>query len=97
MLVEKTQTKSTTYKIGKTAPQLIIPGLMGEYSESFSVSEDKGQREFLGNDSDSDGLLCRPMITRKRMRMKWQWRLWQVNRAKIVLQSLLETDHLRKN
>ncbi|XP_039086816.1 phosphatase and actin regulator 2 isoform X2 [Hyaena hyaena] len=40
---------------GKAAPHLLTPGLVGESSESFSASEDEGQREYQANDSDSDG------------------------------------------
>ncbi|XP_064454253.1 phosphatase and actin regulator 2 isoform X6 [Mirounga angustirostris] len=40
---------------GKVAAQLLIPGLTGESSESFSAPEDEGQREAQANDSDSDG------------------------------------------
>ncbi|XP_057594522.1 phosphatase and actin regulator 2 isoform X4 [Hippopotamus amphibius kiboko] len=46
---------TTKDELGKAAPQLLPPGLMGESSESFSASEDEGQREYQANDSDSDG------------------------------------------
>ncbi|XP_032507814.1 phosphatase and actin regulator 2 isoform X5 [Phocoena sinus] len=46
---------TTKDELGKAAPQLLSPGLMGESSESFSASEDEGQREYQANDSDSDG------------------------------------------
>nr|XP_031312330.1 phosphatase and actin regulator 2 isoform X7 [Camelus dromedarius] len=46
---------TTKDELGKAAPQLLTPGLMGESSESFSASEDEGQREYQANDSDSDG------------------------------------------
>uniref|UniRef100_A0A8D1WMW2 Phosphatase and actin regulator n=1 Tax=Sus scrofa TaxID=9823 RepID=A0A8D1WMW2_PIG len=46
---------STKDELGKAAPQLLTPGLMGESSESFSASEDEGPREYQANDSDSDG------------------------------------------
>ncbi|XP_032953795.1 phosphatase and actin regulator 2 isoform X5 [Rhinolophus ferrumequinum] len=45
----------TKDEVGKAAPQLLAPGLMGDSSESFSASEDEGQREYRANDSDSDG------------------------------------------
>lgn len=45
----------TKDEVGKAAPQLLAPGLMGDSSESFSASEDEGQREHRANDSDSDG------------------------------------------
>ncbi|XP_075410558.1 phosphatase and actin regulator 2 isoform X4 [Tenrec ecaudatus] len=46
---------TTKDDLGKAAPQLLVPGLMGESSESFSAPEDEGQRELQANDSDSDG------------------------------------------
>ncbi|XP_042637975.1 phosphatase and actin regulator 2 [Orycteropus afer afer] len=46
---------STKDELGKAAPQFLIPGLMGESSESFSAPEDGGPREYQANDSDSDG------------------------------------------
>uniref|UniRef100_A0A8C6CLX4 Phosphatase and actin regulator n=1 Tax=Moschus moschiferus TaxID=68415 RepID=A0A8C6CLX4_MOSMO len=46
---------TTKDELGKAAPQLLTPGLMGESSEPFSASEDEGQREYQANDSDSDG------------------------------------------
>uniref|UniRef100_A0A8C0D2W2 Phosphatase and actin regulator n=1 Tax=Balaenoptera musculus TaxID=9771 RepID=A0A8C0D2W2_BALMU len=46
---------TTKDELGEAAPQLLTPGLMGESSESFSASEDEGQREYQANDSDSDG------------------------------------------
>ncbi|KAM6185569.1 phosphatase and actin regulator 2 isoform 4-T4 [Rhynchocyon petersi] len=46
---------TTKDELGKPAPQLLSPGLMGESSESFSAPEDEGQREYQANDSDSDG------------------------------------------
>ncbi|XP_019600026.2 phosphatase and actin regulator 2 isoform X5 [Rhinolophus sinicus] len=46
---------TTKDEVGKAAPQLLSPGLMGDSSESFSASEDEGQREYRANDSDSDG------------------------------------------
>nr|XP_020733027.1 phosphatase and actin regulator 2 isoform X3 [Odocoileus virginianus texanus] len=46
---------TTKDELGKAAPQLLTPGLTGESSESFSASEDEGQREYQANDSDSDG------------------------------------------
>ncbi|XP_023039542.2 phosphatase and actin regulator 2 isoform X2 [Piliocolobus tephrosceles] len=46
---------TTKEEPGKTVPQLLTPGLMGESSESFSASEDEGHREYQANDSDSDG------------------------------------------
>ncbi|XP_059948419.1 phosphatase and actin regulator 2-like [Mesoplodon densirostris] len=46
---------TTKDELGKAAPQLLTPGLMEESSESFSASEDEGQREYQANDSDSDG------------------------------------------
>lgn len=46
---------TTKDEVGKAAPQLLAPGLMGDSSESFSASEDEGQREYRANDSDSDG------------------------------------------
>uniref|UniRef100_A0A2K6PYV2 Phosphatase and actin regulator n=1 Tax=Rhinopithecus roxellana TaxID=61622 RepID=A0A2K6PYV2_RHIRO len=46
---------TTKEELGKTVPQLLTPGLMGESSESFSASEDEGHREYQANDSDSDG------------------------------------------
>ncbi|KAF5926452.1 hypothetical protein HPG69_013757 [Diceros bicornis minor] len=45
----------TKDELGKAAPQLLTPGLMGESSESFSAPEDEGHREYQANDSDSDG------------------------------------------
>ncbi|XP_004673966.1 PREDICTED: phosphatase and actin regulator 2 isoform X2 [Condylura cristata] len=45
----------TKEELGKAAAQLLSPRLMGESSESFSVPEDEGQREYQANDSDSDG------------------------------------------
>ncbi|XP_070362658.1 phosphatase and actin regulator 2 isoform X7 [Equus asinus] len=46
---------TTKDELGKAAPQLLTPGLMGESSESFSAPEDEGRREYQANDSDSDG------------------------------------------
>ncbi|KAM5263036.1 phosphatase and actin regulator 2 isoform 2-T2 [Ctenodactylus gundi] len=46
---------TTKDELGKTAPQLLTPGMMGESSESFSAPEDEGPREYQANDSDSDG------------------------------------------
>ncbi|XP_045150517.1 phosphatase and actin regulator 2 [Echinops telfairi] len=46
---------TTKDELGKAAPQLLVPGMMGESSESFSAPEDEGQREHQANDSDSDG------------------------------------------
>eukprot|EP00070_Physeter_catodon_P018491 XP_023978221.1 phosphatase and actin regulator 2 isoform X5 [Physeter catodon] len=46
---------TTKDDLGKAAPQLLTPGLMGESSESFRASEDEVQREYQANDSDSDG------------------------------------------
>ncbi|NP_001126254.1 phosphatase and actin regulator 2 isoform X6 [Pongo pygmaeus] len=46
---------TTKEELGKTVPQLLTPGLMGESSESFSASEDEVHREYQANDSDSDG------------------------------------------
>ncbi|KAM5283359.1 phosphatase and actin regulator 2 isoform 11-T14 [Hipposideros larvatus] len=46
---------TTKEELGKAAPQLLVPGLMGDSSESFSAPEDEGQREYRANDSDSDG------------------------------------------
>ncbi|XP_006891724.1 PREDICTED: phosphatase and actin regulator 2 isoform X1 [Elephantulus edwardii] len=46
---------TTKDELGRAAPQLLIPGLMGESSESFSAPEDEGQQEYQANDSDSDG------------------------------------------
>lgn len=46
---------TTKDEVGKAAPQLLAPGLMGDSSESFNASEDEGQREYRANDSDSDG------------------------------------------
>ncbi|XP_006834671.1 PREDICTED: phosphatase and actin regulator 2 isoform X1 [Chrysochloris asiatica] len=46
---------TTKDELGTATPQLLIPGLMGESSESFSAPEDEGQREYQTNDSDSDG------------------------------------------
>ncbi|KAM9667254.1 phosphatase and actin regulator 2 isoform 4-T4 [Trichechus inunguis] len=46
---------TTKDELGKAAPQLLIPGLLGESSESFSAPEDEGQRDYQANDSDSDG------------------------------------------
>lgn len=46
---------TTKDELGKAAPQLLAPGLMGESSESFSAQEDEGQREYRPTDSDSDG------------------------------------------
>nr|XP_042109489.1 phosphatase and actin regulator 2 isoform X10 [Ovis aries] len=40
---------TTKDELGKAAPRLLTPGLMGE------SSEDEGQREYQANDSDSDG------------------------------------------
>ncbi|XP_023407745.1 phosphatase and actin regulator 2 isoform X1 [Loxodonta africana] len=55
--VNKENAKCFTTKdeLGKAAPQLLIPGLMEQSSESFSALEDEGQREYQANDSDSDG------------------------------------------
>ncbi|XP_060023691.1 phosphatase and actin regulator 2 isoform X1 [Lagenorhynchus albirostris] len=52
---ENAKCVTTKDELGKAAPQLLTPGLMGESSESFSASEDEGQREYQANDSDSDG------------------------------------------
>lgn len=46
---------TTKDDLGKAAPHLLTPGLMGESSESFSAPEDEGQRESQAGDSDSDG------------------------------------------
>ncbi|XP_062953544.1 phosphatase and actin regulator 2 isoform X3 [Cynocephalus volans] len=46
---------TTKDELGKAAPQLLTPGLMGESLESFSAPEDEGQRDYQANDSDSDG------------------------------------------
>ncbi|XP_062042849.1 phosphatase and actin regulator 2 isoform X2 [Lepus europaeus] len=46
---------TTKDELGKAAPQLLSPGLMGDSSESFSAPEDEGLREYQANDSDSDG------------------------------------------
>ncbi|XP_054426036.1 phosphatase and actin regulator 2 isoform X3 [Pteronotus mesoamericanus] len=46
---------TTKDELGKAAPQLLAPGLMGESSESFCALEDESQREYRANDSDSDG------------------------------------------
>lgn len=46
---------TTKDELGKAASQLLVPGLMGESSESFSAPEDEGQREYRATDSDSDG------------------------------------------
>ncbi|KAM9233329.1 phosphatase and actin regulator 2 isoform 1-T1 [Dugong dugon] len=46
---------TTKDELGKAAPQLLIAGLLGESSESFSAPEDEGQRDYQANDSDSDG------------------------------------------
>ncbi|XP_066867048.1 phosphatase and actin regulator 2 isoform X15 [Kogia breviceps] len=46
---------TTKDDLGKAAPQLLTPGLMGESSESFTASEDEVQTEYQANDSDSDG------------------------------------------
>ncbi|XP_046525329.1 phosphatase and actin regulator 2 isoform X3 [Equus quagga] len=46
---------TTKDELGKAAPQLLTPGLMGESSKSFSAPEDEGRREYQANDSDSDG------------------------------------------
>lgn len=46
---------TTKDELGKAAPQLLSPGLMGDSSESFSAPEDEGPREYQANDSDSDG------------------------------------------
>ncbi|XP_036172498.1 phosphatase and actin regulator 2 isoform X5 [Myotis myotis] len=46
---------TTKDELGKAAPQLLAPGLMGESSESFSAQEDESQREYRATDSDSDG------------------------------------------
>ncbi|XP_008004996.1 phosphatase and actin regulator 2 isoform X5 [Chlorocebus sabaeus] len=46
---------TTKEELGKTVPQLLTPGLMGESSESFSPSEEEGHREYQASDSDSDG------------------------------------------
>lgn len=40
---------TTKDELGKAAPRLLTPGLMGE------SSEDEGQRDYQANDSDSDG------------------------------------------
>nr|XP_054361553.1 phosphatase and actin regulator 2 isoform X4 [Mirounga angustirostris] len=50
-----TDSFTTKDEPGKVAAQLLIPGLTGESSESFSAPEDEGQREAQANDSDSDG------------------------------------------
>lgn len=52
---ENTKCFTTKDELGKAASQLLAPGLMGESSESFSASEDEGQREYRATDSDSDG------------------------------------------
>ncbi|KAM8789005.1 phosphatase and actin regulator 2 isoform 6-T6 [Rhynchonycteris naso] len=52
---ENAKCVTTKDELGKAAPQLLAPGLMGDSSESFSVPEDEGQREYRANDSDSDG------------------------------------------
>lgn len=52
---ENAKCVTTKDELGKAAPQLLAPGLMGESLESFSASEDEGQREYRANDSDSDG------------------------------------------
>ncbi|XP_067557991.1 phosphatase and actin regulator 2 isoform X4 [Pseudorca crassidens] len=52
---ENAKCVTTKDELGKAAPQLLTPGLTGESSESFSASEDEGQREYQANDSDSDG------------------------------------------
>lgn len=46
---------TTKDELGKVAPQLLTPELMGDSSESFSAPEDEGPREYQANDSDSDG------------------------------------------
>lgn len=46
---------TTKDELGKAAPQLLAPELMGDSSESFSAPEDEGPREYQANDSDSDG------------------------------------------
>ncbi|XP_058524410.1 phosphatase and actin regulator 2 isoform X3 [Ochotona princeps] len=46
---------TTKDELGKAAPQLLTPGLMGDPSESFSAPEDESPREYQANDSDSDG------------------------------------------
>ncbi|XP_011946851.1 PREDICTED: phosphatase and actin regulator 2 isoform X1 [Cercocebus atys] len=46
---------TTKEELGKTVPQLLTPGLMGESPEIFSPSEDEGHREYQASDSDSDG------------------------------------------
>nr|XP_020038155.1 phosphatase and actin regulator 2 isoform X3 [Castor canadensis] len=46
---------TTKDELGKTGPQLMTPGPMGESSESFSTPEDEGPREYQATDSDSDG------------------------------------------
>lgn len=46
---------TTKDELGKAAPQLLSPGLMGDSSESFSAPEDEGPKEYQANDSDSDG------------------------------------------
>lgn len=46
---------TTKEELGKTVPQLLTSGLMGESSESFSPSEEEGHREYQASDSDSDG------------------------------------------
>ncbi|XP_019509289.1 PREDICTED: phosphatase and actin regulator 2 [Hipposideros armiger] len=52
---DRTTSFTTKEELGKAAPQLLVPGLMGDSSESFSAPEDEGQREYRANDSDSDG------------------------------------------
>ncbi|XP_066229181.1 phosphatase and actin regulator 2 isoform X4 [Saccopteryx leptura] len=52
---ENAKCVTTKDELGKAAPQLLAPGLMGDSSESFSAPEDEGQREYRANDSDSDG------------------------------------------
>ncbi|XP_039725665.1 phosphatase and actin regulator 2 isoform X4 [Pteropus medius] len=52
---ENAKCVTTKDELGKAAPQLLAPGLMGESLESFSALEDEGQREYRANDSDSDG------------------------------------------
>lgn len=52
---ENAKCVTTKDELGKAAPQLLAPGLMGESSESLSAPEDEGQREYRANDSDSDG------------------------------------------
>ncbi|XP_027706530.1 phosphatase and actin regulator 2 isoform X2 [Vombatus ursinus] len=52
---ENTKCLTTKEELMKDAPQLMIPVLMGESSESLSSTEVEVQRENQANDSDSDG------------------------------------------